>query len=420
MPSAPAPSAEPPAPRVAPEAGPRVAMAGQRGRTARPGAGYAEATRPGPGHVEAARSEAARPEPVRAEPVRAEAAPAEAAPAEAGRPGAGPAAEGPVVGPPRPPRGGPRPEYVRAFDASPPAAAPPPAAGSPRPPAPRSGDGDRPAPAPTGFGPPRRPGRLRLATGVFAALVTGALTVLVAGQASEGGAETPGTAERPPGERSPGVGSDPDPAGSAAPQTPQAYEEKLGTLLPVAADLAGPGTFAAVPGRAEGPGRGETLTYRVDVEKGLGLDAELFARAVHTTINDERSWAHDGRRSFVRVDSGPVDFVMTLASPATTAEWCAKSGLDTTVDNVSCDSAATERIMINAYRWGQGAPTYGPDLIREYREMLINHEVGHRLGFGHVGCPEDGALASVMMQQTKTLTSGDRTCRPNAWPHPKG
>ncbi|WP_308294802.1 DUF3152 domain-containing protein [Streptomyces sp. JJ66] len=270
---------------------------------------------------------------------------------------------------------------------------------------------------------PRLSTWLRLSTGVLAALVTTVLTVLVAGHVASGGSgAAPGGEQR--GSDKPPSRDDqrgPAPAGSAEPpaEPPRLpYAEQLEQQIPLPPELDGPGTFSAVPGRAEGSGEGEPLTYRVDVEDGLGLDADFFARAVHTTLNDERSWAHDGQRDFVRVDSGPVDFVMTLASPATTAEWCAKSGLDTTVDNVSCDSAATDRIMINAYRWGQGAATFGPDLMREYREMLINHEVGHRLGFNHVGCSGDGALASVMMQQTKTLTSGDRTCRPNPWPFP--
>ena len=83
--------------------------------------------------------------------------------------------------------------------------------------------------------------------------------------------------------------------------------------------------------------------------------------------------------------------MITLASPGTTADWCAKSDLDTTEDNVSCDSAATDRVMINAYRWAQGAETYGDQAMYAYRQMLINHEVGHRLGYSHVTCgSQDG------------------------------
>jgi hypothetical protein len=186
---------------------------------------------------------------------------------------------------------------------------------------------------------------------------------------------------------------------------------------PLSAELRGSGKFGAVQGVDRAPGTGRKFTYRVDVEQGLGLDGELFAEAVQKTLNDDRSWAHNGARTFERVYTGKPDFVITLASPGTTADWCAKSGLDTTVDNVSCDSAATERVMINAYRWARGAKTYG-DRIHEYRQMLINHEIGHRLGFSHVNCDKDGELAPVMQQQTKFLDHQGIHCRPNPWAFP--
>ncbi|WYB32120.1 DUF3152 domain-containing protein [Streptomyces sp. SM1P] len=170
----------------------------------------------------------------------------------------------------------------------------------------------------------------------------------------------------------------------------------------------------------EGPGKGQKHRYRIDVEKGLGLDAGLFAEAVQKTLNDDRSWAHNGAMTFERISSGQPDFVITLASPGTTGDWCAKSGLDTTVDNVSCDSASTDRVMINAYRWAQGAATFGPDKLLPYRQMLINHEVGHRLGYNHVSCRTPGALAPVMQQQTKTLELEGIKCKPNPWVHPEG
>ncbi|MGW7549448.1 DUF3152 domain-containing protein [Streptomyces sp. NPDC054770] len=276
-------------------------------------------------------------------------------------------------------------------------------------------------------GEPAQPkgGKGRTFAGIAAAAVTTVLAVIVAGQVVDGrdgsavGSEsaaggtraTDGAASRGNSRTTPSVSASPGVATLS-------YEQAMGEKYPLSAELAGSGKFSTVPGSAKAPGKGRKYTYRVDVEQGLGLDGKLFAEAVQKTLNDERSWAHDGARTFARVSSGKPDFVITLASPGTTAKWCAKSGLDTTEDNVSCDSASTERVMINAYRWAQGSKTYG-DKIHAYRQMLINHEVGHRLGYGHVTCDKDGELAPVMQQQTKFLDHDGIHCLPNPWPYPK-
>jgi hypothetical protein len=155
----------------------------------------------------------------------------------------------------------------------------------------------------------------------------------------------------------------------------------------------------------------------VEIEQGLPLDGGLFADAVQQTINDPKSWSHDGK-TFARTDGPTADFVIRLASPGTTGRLCGSVGLDTVGENVSCDAAGTPWVVINAWRWAQGSPTFGDEMLA-YREMLINHEVGHRMGHNHeYSCLPNG-LAPVMMQQTKTLqpTSG-QACRPNAWPYP--
>ncbi|MBR8643629.1 DUF3152 domain-containing protein [Streptomyces tuirus] len=274
---------------------------------------------------------------------------------------------------------------------------------------------------PTGPPAPGKGAKGRAFTGIAAAAVTTVLAVVVAGQVADdrGGpdVQSQSATDQARDVRDSASRADGRAPGTDSGTTALTYGEAMGRTYPLGATLKGSGKFDAVPGIAEAPGSGQKFTYRVDVEQGLGLDAELFAEAVQKTLNDPRSWAHDGARTFERIYSGKPDFVITLASPGTTADWCAKSGLDTTVDNVSCDSAATERVMINAYRWAQGSETYG-DEIHAYRQMLINHEIGHRLGYGHVTCDKDGGLAPVMQQQTKFIDHDGIHCLPNPWPYP--
>ncbi|MFJ7588923.1 DUF3152 domain-containing protein [Streptomyces sp. NPDC097617] len=280
---------------------------------------------------------------------------------------------------------------------------------------------------------PARGLKVRTYTGMAAAAVTTVLAVVVAGQVlNDGdGVRTGAQAAAGTGRADEGASrSDdrPTPPQAAAPAAPSAnapapeltYEQQMALQLPLDAKLAGSGTFDTVPGLAKAPGKGKLVRYRVDVEQGLGLDAQLFAEAVHRTLNDDRSWGHGGSRTFERVPGGEADFVITLASPGTTGVWCAKSGLDTTEENVSCDSARTERVMINAFRWAQGSATYGPDQMFAYRQMLINHEVGHRLGHDHVNCRTPGAFAPIMQQQTKSLNINGIECKPNPWVFPGG
>ncbi|MGB9995158.1 DUF3152 domain-containing protein [Streptomyces pseudogriseolus] len=275
---------------------------------------------------------------------------------------------------------------------------------------------------PTGVAAQTRGGKGRAFTGIAAAAVTTVLAVVVAGQVTDEH-DSPGLQAQSAGQQARDVRDsasrgDDRATPEAPPARPLTYEQQMDRKFPLAATRGGTGKFYAVTGIDKAPGKGRKVTYRVDVEHGLALDGALFAEAVHRTLNDRRSWAHDGL-TFERIESGKADFVITLAGPETTADWCAKSGLDTTEDNVSCDSAATERVLINAYRWAQGAETYGAKMFA-YRQMLINHEIGHRLGHNHVTCDKDGDLAPVMQQQTKFLEYDGISCRPNPWPYPKG
>ena len=169
------------------------------------------------------------------------------------------------------------------------------------------------------------------------------------------------------------------------------------------------GTFAVAgvrgPTTSRPAAEGARLTtYRVEVEGGLPFDADEVAAEVERILSDERGWITRGHL-LVRED-GPADLRILLAAPTTVDRLCAPL---LTRGRLSCRNGAN--VVLNAWRWHHGAETYGDDLTG-YREYLVNHETGHALGYGHLGCPEPGAPAPVMVQQTKTLFG----CAPNPWP----
>ncbi len=171
------------------------------------------------------------------------------------------------------------------------------------------------------------------------------------------------------------------------------------------------GELVTVPGGARpSTTRGRLVRYRVLVEKGLPLDGAEFARTSFRVLNDPRSWAHGGEYRFEWVTQGPADFQLILASPRLTDLMCRQGYLDTE-GLYSC--RVRDHVVVNAMRWAQGAQAYQGRLAA-YRIYVVNHEVGHRLGHRHEGCPGPGRLAPVMMQQTK----GVGECRPNPWPYP--
>ena len=165
------------------------------------------------------------------------------------------------------------------------------------------------------------------------------------------------------------------------------------------------GKLAVVPGRVAPAGPGRTLTYRVEVEQGLPLDGADVAAQVHQVLTDPRGWQPIEDVAFSRTD-GAASFQLILASPALTDRLCYP--LDT-IGQLSCRNG--DRVILNARRWATAVPWYAGRMA-DYRAYLVNHEVGHRLGHAHKGCPAPGAPAPVMVQQSKSLYG----CKANPWP----
>jgi Protein of unknown function (DUF3152) len=169
------------------------------------------------------------------------------------------------------------------------------------------------------------------------------------------------------------------------------------------------GRLLVVEGSSEKTGAGPLKRFTVDVEDGLAVDRHAFAAFVKATLAEERGWAARDDVAFQRVSQEPVSFRVILASPATTDRLCAPLRTNSLF---SCFMRG--RAVLNVRRWRTGASSYGHALAA-YRRYLVNHEVGHALGYEHAACPGTGHRAPVMMQQTK----GVAPCRPNAWPLPE-
>jgi hypothetical protein len=191
----------------------------------------------------------------------------------------------------------------------------------------------------------------------------------------------------------------------------------------------GNGAFTVASGGTDIVGSGATLvTYRVEVENGITWGANQvwtassFASSVASVLADPRGWTRSAEApitdasqkltnaswSFQRVSGSDFSVRILLASPATTDKMCGAMGMDT--EGVySCRYGTT--ILINLRRWLTGAPGFAMNLDG-YHTMVINHEMGHRLGFAHMKCPGAGQPAPVMQEETIDLAG----CVPNAYP----
>lgn len=150
-----------------------------------------------------------------------------------------------------------------------------------------------------------------------------------------------------------------------------------------------------------------TASYTYDVVRwgNTTSDFDTFKSNAMETLADRRGWISGGAK-FTQVASGG-DFTLVLATPdqvagassGCSAEWSCRVG---------------RYVIINDSRWS-GATTAWNQAggnLRDYRHMVINHEIGHYLGFGHRFCSAAGALAPIMQQQSIDLQG----CKFNPWP----
>lgn len=206
---------------------------------------------------------------------------------------------------------------------------------------------------------------------------------------------------------------------------------------PVTEESSGKYRTVGQPGARIGTG-GKVFTYVVQIEDAIDSAAfggdDAFAAMVDSTLANPKGWTGQNKFSFQHVDAAALpgdeepDLHIQLSTQKLTHEVCGNEfKLET-----SCFYSDGNRVMINESRWIRGALPYQGD-IGGYRQYLLNHEVGHGIGFAsHQPCEGDGKLAPVMMQQTLSLDNSvlrkisnediygedNHTCVPNSWPYP--
>jgi hypothetical protein len=149
-----------------------------------------------------------------------------------------------------------------------------------------------------------------------------------------------------------------------------------------------------------------TYTYCVATR---GVDPsnlpELQAKLA-SVYSDARGWSLGGINTFVPSTGG-----CNLTVWLTAADQMPSFG-------AICDSmwscTVYPNVILNFDRWRYASPAWtgGGGNLDDYRTMVINHETGHWLGFGHRFCSGAGQLAPVMQQQSISLQG----CALNPWP----
>ena len=148
------------------------------------------------------------------------------------------------------------------------------------------------------------------------------------------------------------------------------------------------------------------ITYRTIVDEDVEYSAKNFADEISVYLADPDGWISRGY-TFEASPRGKVQ--IHLSRPDTLiAKGCSNR-------NLSCAEMNGTHMRLNADLWNGSLRNKSGLQLKDYRQYMVTHEMGHILGFNHVNCPGPNHPAPLMMQQTLGIS----VCVPNTKLTPK-
>lgn len=126
-----------------------------------------------------------------------------------------------------------------------------------------------------------------------------------------------------------------------------------------------------------------------------------------STYADTRGWNDNGAIAFNHVETG-CGYTVVIAAPSKMTSYGAICD-----DYYNCQVGNS--VIVNGDRWNYATDPWNKtgQSVEAYRQLIINHETGHRLGFRDTNvCSGPGQPAPVMSQQSIDLLG----CTFNVWP----
>lgn len=149
----------------------------------------------------------------------------------------------------------------------------------------------------------------------------------------------------------------------------------------------------------------KNVTYDVSTRGIITADLTEFKSLASQTYNDSRGWSQLGVSFQEVADNG--DFTLVLSEASQLPSF-------SSICSVDWSCRVGRYVVINQDRWLYATDAWNNagGSLRDYRNMVINHETGHWLGHGHATCGGSGQSAPVMQQQSIDLAG----CNFNPWP----